>query len=357
MQVSLLEYCILTGFDCSDLLLLNLPNLDLLIEKLTDNFMRQPAYTKQFYYSNFLSLKSNMCRIQSKQQDFDNLIILHSISITFKSLLRPSDLSCQDKGPADNLAIILAEPSPDVDKVLLHLDAKDFTVEPLTLQSLQQLIQWVADLALSILHKLPDEVMKAKLNPKKLIYDISRDVVTLGIIRELLVMIRIWGLLNSQCLPVYTKSVDNVDILSTLFRLLSRLSQNPSEPDEMLLDECNVLSTQVLVPPRQINTATSLLTHNNLPCLKTFPMVFSSAASEMLALQDTQQQEVVFAPGTKDGVCNLQLGCKSIPIRKCMRCGFVNSLQHKVAKTSALKAWCNRWLYCHCGGFWKTTVN
>lgn len=51
--------------------------------------------------------------------------------------------------------MVLSESVPDVDKVLLNLDPKDFTVEPLTLQSLQQLIQWVADLALNILAKLP----------------------------------------------------------------------------------------------------------------------------------------------------------------------------------------------------------
>lgn len=44
----------------------------------------------------------------------------------------------------------------DIDKVLLKLDAKDFTVEPSTLQSLQQLIQWVADLTLSVLVRIPE---------------------------------------------------------------------------------------------------------------------------------------------------------------------------------------------------------
>lgn len=52
--------------------------------------------------------------------------------------------------------MVLAESVPDVDKVLLNLEAKDFTVEPSTLQSLQQLIQWVADLALNILARLPE---------------------------------------------------------------------------------------------------------------------------------------------------------------------------------------------------------
>lgn len=44
----------------------------------------------------------------------------------------------------------------DIDKVVLGLKAKDFTVEKSTLQSLQQLMQWVADLALTILAKLPE---------------------------------------------------------------------------------------------------------------------------------------------------------------------------------------------------------
>lgn len=53
--------------------------------------------------------------------------------------------------------MVLSESVPaDIDKVLLGLEPKDFTVEPSTLQSLQQLIQWVADLALNILAKLPE---------------------------------------------------------------------------------------------------------------------------------------------------------------------------------------------------------
>lgn len=54
------------------------------------------------------------------------------------------------------VAVVLSESNVDIDKVLLKLDAKDFTVEKSTLQSLQQLIQWVADLTLSILVRLPE---------------------------------------------------------------------------------------------------------------------------------------------------------------------------------------------------------
>lgn len=46
--------------------------------------------------------------------------------------------------------------SVDIDRLLMNLEVKEFSVEASTLQSLQQLIQWVADLALNILAKLPD---------------------------------------------------------------------------------------------------------------------------------------------------------------------------------------------------------
>ncbi|KAH8309604.1 hypothetical protein KR059_012112 [Drosophila kikkawai] len=351
LLLMLLEYCIVTGCDASDVLLLNLGSLEALVEKLTDNFTRQPSYVRHYYYANFLALKSNLCRVQ--QQEFDNLIILHAISTTFKSLLRPSDLGCQDKGPADNLAMKLAESIPDVDTVMLNLDAKDFTVEPVMLQSLQQLIQWVTDLALNMLHRLPEEVMKSKLSGKRPSYDISRDIVAIGSMRELLVMIRIWGLLNTQCLPVYTKTMDNIDVLVILFRLLTRLAQNPAEPDEVLLDECSLLSKQLLIPQPTRFSPTTLLSAQGFAAVKSGQLQFTSLV-EPSCLQDMETEDVVFAKSVKDGVSNLQLGARPSTIRRCARCGFVfvNNAS-KVAKTSALKAWFSKWQHCHCGGFWK----
>lgn len=112
----------------------------------------------------------------------------------------------------------------------MHLEAKEFTVEPSTLQSLQQLIQWIADLALNLLVKLPDSRPIAG-KP----YDLLRDVKALNVLREMLVLVRIWGLLRPACLPVFTKSDVGLDVLALLFRLLSRLVQNVNEPDEALI--------------------------------------------------------------------------------------------------------------------------
>ena len=44
----------------------------------------------------------------------------------------------------------------EVDKVLLHLEAKEFTVEASTLITVQHLIQWTATFVLKLLVNLPE---------------------------------------------------------------------------------------------------------------------------------------------------------------------------------------------------------
>lgn len=112
---------------------------------------------------------------QTRANDLTTLFMLHSISTAFKSLLRPSEMSSHEKSPANSLSStysfllwndlnqnvniisdVINEGQCDVDKLLMHLEAKEFTVEPTTLQSLQQLIQWVGNLAVNLLLKIPE---------------------------------------------------------------------------------------------------------------------------------------------------------------------------------------------------------
>lgn len=163
--------------------------------------------------------------------------------------------------------VVLAESVADIDKVLLGLEGKHFTVEASTLQSLQQLMQFIADLSLNILARLPESrsmsgsgggggatnrntgvrmalpttdifrcaTIKSKTFIFDFQYEISKDIIALNSIRELLVIMRIWGLLNRQCLPVFSRSAESIDILVVLFKLLTRLALNPNEPDDLLL--------------------------------------------------------------------------------------------------------------------------
>lgn len=107
--VSLLEYCLVGGFDALDIfLILKVQQLDNIIDRLTENFTRQPAFVQQYFYVNFFAMKMNLYRLSvpglPKAHDLTCFLLLHSILIGFKSLLRPSVLSSHDKGPAENLA-------------------------------------------------------------------------------------------------------------------------------------------------------------------------------------------------------------------------------------------------------------
>lgn len=105
---SLLEYCLVTGLDWWDVLIALRPAMvDAVCDRLTEAMARQPPATQQFHYVSHLSLRAALYRLspsgQSRAADLTALLMLHSVSTAFKTLLRPSDLSSHDKGPADSL--------------------------------------------------------------------------------------------------------------------------------------------------------------------------------------------------------------------------------------------------------------
>lgn len=63
-------------------------------------------------------------------------------------------------------------------------------------------------------------------------YELLKDHKALNTVRELLVIIRIWGLLRPSCLPVFLRSTDNLDVLALLFCLLSKLVQPNGDPQQ-----------------------------------------------------------------------------------------------------------------------------
>ncbi|XP_074042596.1 mediator complex subunit 16 [Leptinotarsa decemlineata] len=350
---TILEYCLMSGLDWLDLLLVLRPGmLDAICDRLTESFNRQPPAIQQFFYIQYLCIKTSLYRLsfqgQSKANDLTQYLMLHSISTAFKSLLRPSEMNSHEKSPADSLASVIAEGQSDVDKALtlMHLEAKEFTVETTTLQSLQQLIQWVADLALNLLIKLPDG---RPTSPKP--YELIRDVKALNMLREMLVLIRIWGLLRPACLPVFIKSDTNLDVLALVFRLLSRLVQNVNEPDEALIDECCLLTSQVQIQLLQPSNNRVVLGSPHL-------------AQQILPLQlefnnepECLTSNVETPPGqTVDSIRHLYLGRTPRVVKQCVRCcssaGIVQA-----TRTAAIRAWDQRWLRsCQCGGLWRIQI-
>ncbi|XP_067002981.2 mediator of RNA polymerase II transcription subunit 16 isoform X2 [Anabrus simplex] len=354
---TLLEYCLVTGLDWWDLLVSLRPAMiDTVCERFTDNFNHQMPAVQQFHYVQFLNMKTSLYRLtvngQSKAADLSSLLMLHSVATAFKSLLRPSDLTSHDKGPAESLAAVMTEALADVDKVLLHLEAKEFTVEPSTLQSLQQLIQWVADLALNLLVRLPEQRQTAQ---KGTGYELLRDHKALNTLRELLVIIRIWGLLRQSCLPVFVRSAENLDVLALLFKLLSRLVQSGTEPDENLLDECCLLPSQVMIP--QLNppakftaVASPALFFQNLPIQLEFGVEPECLffVPDLSPVEGTMQTEQ-----TVDSIRHIYLGKQPLVVKQCCRCG-AKAQVHSMIRTAAIRAWDQRWARaCRCGGHWR----
>ena len=75
--------------------------------------------------------------------------------------------------------------------------------------------------------------------------DLLRDHKLLNMLRELLVIFRIWGLIRQSCLPAFCYTENNIDVIATLFRILTRLLQNP-EPDDSLLGKTSFRLSFVL---------------------------------------------------------------------------------------------------------------
>uniref|UniRef100_T1GWC6 Mediator of RNA polymerase II transcription subunit 16 n=1 Tax=Megaselia scalaris TaxID=36166 RepID=T1GWC6_MEGSC len=353
-KTTLLEYCLVTGYDASDVLMTMKPNyIENVLEKMSDNFSRQNSSTQQFYYVNSLTMKTNLARLlpngQMRVNDLSSLIMLHSILVAFKSLLRPSELTNYEKGPSESLAMVLSESNPDIDKVLMNLDAKDFTLESSILPSLQQLIQWVADLALNILTRLPLDNFKSTNINKSTDYDICKDIVALNSIRELLVL----GTSRQKLSSVFTKSAENIDILVTLFRLLTKLSFNPSEPDEVLVDDCCSLPTQVVIPPSVTNSinSPSLTLHLHPQQFQYNIEPDFLRYSRQNILEDNNND--VFM----DGISHYVMGKNPQSMKHCLRCGTSTYIKN-LAKTVAMNAWEHRWSSgCICGGQWTLLKN
>ncbi|XP_017783710.1 PREDICTED: mediator of RNA polymerase II transcription subunit 16 isoform X2 [Nicrophorus vespilloides] len=343
---TMLEYCLMTGLDWLDLLLvLRSGMLDPLCDRFTESFNRQPSSIQQYYYIKYMCIKASLYRLslqgQSKANDLIQYLMLHSIATSFKSLLRPSE-QCS---PGDSLSIT-AEGQNDVDKVLMHLEAKEFTVEPSTLQSLQQLIQWVSDLALNLLVKLPDSRPSVAKS-----YELLRDIKAINTLREMLVLIRIWGLLRPACLPVFNKSDFNLDVLALIFRLLSKLVQNVSEPEDSLIDECCLLPSQVQVQQLQLqNNRVVLASHQMFQQLLPLSLEFNVEPECLISSNDS------FYGQTVDSIRHVFLGRSPRCIKQCVRCGSSAGIV-PVTRTAAIRAWDQRWSKsCLCGGHWRVQI-
>lgn len=353
-----LEYCLVTGLDWWDLAISLRPNmLEAVCNRFSENFQKQSQVLQQKEYTTYLSIRSFLYKMmpgaQSKRSDLMHLMTLHSISNAFKNVLRVSDIMA-DRDPAESLLNVLKEPIIDIDKILTSLDGKDFTVEPSILQSLHQLIQWIAQLALNVVSRIPE--------PRDNVgYNLLNDLYAINTVRELLVMIRIWGLLRPNCLPVFIKNIDNLDVLSVTFRLLSRFVQLSGEHDEMLFDECYTLQSQVSITSLSSvaagihEVASPALYYQHLPLKLVFGqepdcLRYNTSSIDTIA-NGKQHSDYV---KDYDVIRNVYIGKYPLTVKQCNRCEGKMQLVGN-SRTAAIRVWENRWARnCRCGGRWRT---
>jgi mediator of RNA polymerase II transcription subunit 16 len=190
------------------------------------------------------------------------------------------------------------------------------------------------------------------------------DKKAINTLRELLTIFRVWSLLNESCLPVFTRLNENVDVIATLYKLLTRCLAS-DVPDEQLLDECVLLPNNVLIPqiqlalkpigicspalfaqPMALQLPLRLHFYRDAPQLRTqikIPMLDGAVRNSQNARTDVVRH-IRLGNGFSDAG----------NLRTCSRCDSVSLLQPPV-KSSATRAWDQRWLRnCVCGGHWRT---
>uniref|UniRef100_A0A8C6RY20 Mediator of RNA polymerase II transcription subunit 16 n=1 Tax=Nannospalax galili TaxID=1026970 RepID=A0A8C6RY20_NANGA len=315
----LLEYCMVTGYDWWDILLHVQPGMvQSLVERLHEEYTRQKPALQQVLSTRILAMKASLCRLSpctvARVWDYHTKLFLMAVTSTLKSLLRPHFLNTPDKSPGDRLAEICAK---------------------------------VTDVG----------------SPLRPGHSFLRDGTSLGMLRELMVVIRIWGLLKPSCLPVYTATSDTQDSMSLLFRLLTKLwlccrDEGPaSEPDEGLVDECCLLPSQLLVPTLDWLPASDGLVSRLQP-KQPLRLRFGRVPTLPSSASTLQLDGLARAPGQPkiDHLRRLHLGAyPTEECKACTRCGCVTMLKSP-NNTTAVKQWEQRWVKnCLCGGLWRRT--
>jgi len=161
---------------------------------------------------------------------------------------------------------------------------------------------------------------------------------------------RIWGLIRPSCLPSFRKTSENLDVLSMLFRLLTRLSVAPHDPDESLIDECCLLPSEVQIPNYNPYVPCKNFGISSNPIFsRIHPLSFEFGKYPIKSTSSSDGN----GSNWMDGLRLLWLGKNPTGIKVCNRCGCC-TLTQLPPRSAANKAWDQRWMRgCPCGGRWK----
>ena len=236
----------------------------------------------------------------------------------------------------------------------------EFAVDPITLQALHPLIQWIADLVIYLLTSLHVFQHNSSVPGIELV----RDAGIITKLRELLIIIRLWGCICPTCLPSFVPVIERFDALQQLFKLVTKIwltiKDNPtSEFEEALVDECSLLPSQMLILFCDRALFGDVRVYQSSVFLQSHPVqfVFNEPPSYISRLQtfivpDGRTQ----AQLKRDVVRQISLGEETEdPVRQCTRCNSMSLCSlNKTGSNPMKNDWEKRWFVtCPCGGQWK----
>lgn len=363
----LLQYCLLNGWEWWDVLMaahLGTPadTIDAVLRLLTEDFSIQDVPQQQMHYSRFRAIKASLlrCMKDGTGQAVDYYVrqLLMAISATFKSLLRSSHSA------SDQLTKMSTVLDVEVDKVLQALDTKELSLESATLLSLFPLIQWMTDLAMFVIVAFTSHHNKESAPGVSLIHDTS----TLGTIREMLILIRLWGQSTPGILPSITPSADKNESLALLFKVFTKIwllsrqaSSDEPDVDRLAAEAAPLIPNSSFLQNMQMPNLSKgvsgkavsgqikpgLYQFGTQPVLQTSPQIFHPFASAIF-------------PMRADGLHSLDVvrriffdRSSETKLKQCTRCNCLSLLEGK-SDHAAAKTWEQRWVRaCVCGGSWK----
>lgn len=390
----LLEYCLVTGNDWWDAMVcIRQDSIESICDKFNDAYERQPKHIQRKYFNRQLMIRASLYRCLNtppslcKSSDCHTMIMLNSIASTLKSMLRSQD---QDS-PAEHLSNFLMQQGNqpaflNCNNVISNINEREFYVEINLIQCFQPLSQWITDLAIFLVVSLPQRTFKrretttqedngAKYRTFLPGAGLAQSKDALETIRELLIIIKIWGMQNEASLPIVHKLDDQIDVIATLFRIISIIYTTVgNEPDDMLIEECKQFSNSISIPQfvfmlSATGVASPLLHKNQQPNLNQqqqqqpqlqqdvdrslLVMEFFKAPSEPELVSLNTVEGAINMNGDRkiDVVRNISLGAHPVAnLRHCTRCKSVSLIKPSF---NTSRSWEQRWISsCVCGGSW-----
>lgn len=358
----LLEYCLVTGNDWWDVLICaGADSIETICDKFYEAYEKQPNHVRRQYYNRQSMIRASFLRCLNnvsslcKAADCHTMIMLNSISNTLKSMLRSQDQDC----PSENLTNFFKTQGNNpnfylYNNVISKINEKDFQIEVNLIQFLQPLTQWIVDLAIFLIASTPQRVKFDLHLPGA---GLARDQEALETLRELLFIIKVWSLQNESGLPTVYKLNDQVDILGSLFRLISvSLDYLANNTGPTFIDDCIKLSGSVSIPQfsfvlKAQGVASSLLFKNSDTDYITMEYFKTPSMPALVPMPKLEGAINMGGDRKIDIVRNISLGAHPVAnLRHCTRCEAVSLTKPAFPTT---RTWEQRWINsCVCGGSW-----